>query len=269
MDKSRIRDIVIKVILVTIIVVLLVHNCSLIRKNNMSNDNKQPNGNVDVFEINCTGGNCKKDDKEKEENTTPVEEDTKETLNNNSNNNNNTTNNNSGHNTNNNTGNNNNHATDEIDETLENTNTIVKDDINLSNNGASWSSTNNLRIFTNSMYSIEPKILPESSNVYKFVVKNNTNYNVKYLIKFLETNPYDINMRYRLKRGNNYVVGNDNEWVIYSALNLNNISLNANTDHIYYLEWKWVSSDNDTEIGSNVNASYKLDIKIEAEGSSG
>ena len=89
MDKSRIRDIVIKVILVTIIVVLLVHNCSLIRNNNMNKDNKQPNGNVDVFEINCTGGNCKKDDKEKEENTTPVEEDTKETLNNNSNNNNN------------------------------------------------------------------------------------------------------------------------------------------------------------------------------------
>lgn len=150
-----------------------------------------------------------------------------------------------------------------------NTSTVTEaEELVVSNSNITWSSTNNLKIFSNPVYSTEEKIAPESSNVYQFVVRNNTKYNVKYSLKFIENNHYDINMKYRLKRGNNYIVGNDNKWVSYNNLGIKNVSLDNSNNHTYYLEWKWVSSNNDTKVGNTLNAGYKLDIKIRAEGTS-
>ena len=39
----------------------------------------------------------------------------------------------------------------------------------------------------------------------------------------------------------------------------------SNTLDVYYLEWKWFSSDNDTEIGQTPNAGYQLKIDVKAE----
>lgn len=128
-----------------------------------------------------------------------------------------------------------------------------------------WSSTNNLRIFSNPVYSMEEKIAPESSNVYQFVVRNNTKNNIKYSLDFIENNQFDINMRYRLKRSNNYIVGSDNKWVDYKELDTNNVYLDSEKNHTYYLEWKWQSSNNDSKVGNRLNAGYRIDIKIKAE----
>ena len=42
--------------------------------------------------------------------------------------------------------------------------------------------------------------------------------------------------------------------------------MSAKSNDTYYLEWKWISSDNDTEIGKTGNVNYGLKIKIEKLG---
>jgi len=138
------------------------------------------------------------------------------------------------------------------------------DNFNILDNNTSWQSTNDLNIFSNPMYEMDNKIAPESTNFYQFVVRNNTIYDINYNIVFKEDNNYKINMKYRLIKNDEYIVGNEKEWVTYEKLNLNNISLLTKNSDTYYLEWKWFSSDNDAEIGKIGNANYSLKIDIKA-----
>lgn len=127
-----------------------------------------------------------------------------------------------------------------------------------------WSQETTLDIFKDSLYKIDGVIAPESSNTYKFIVNNDTIYNLKYDITFEETNSYNINMKYKLKKGDTYLIDN---YVSFNELNLSNISINSNSQDTYYLEWKWISSDNDTNIGlqaQNTDINYDLKILVEA-----
>ena len=125
-----------------------------------------------------------------------------------------------------------------------------------------WNGADDLKIFTNSMYGASGVIAPESSNTYQFVIKNSTRYNIKYSIKFIETNDYHINMKYKLKKNDTYIIS---EYVYPNQLDINNYLLDSSNSDVYYLEWKWISSDNDTEIGKDPNSNYGLKIKVEAE----
>lgn len=230
-NKINIFDLIVKMVLIIIIIVLLLHNCSLMKKtSDDKKTTKNPTGNVDVFEIQCDREACNVNP----DIDVPVinEPDNYNTI----------------------------PVNGGSDSIVDDNNELV-----VSDNNITWTSTNNLRIFSNPIYDMEQKIAPESTNTYQFVISNNTKYNVKYSINFLETNNFNINMKYRLKRENEYVAGNDNTWVDYAELNLNDISLASLSNHTYYLDWKWESSDNDTLIGNSIDASYKLDIKIKAE----
>ena len=77
---------------------------------------------------------------------------------------------------------------------------------------------------------------------------------------FDEKNIHRINMKYRLLKGTEYVIGNEKNWVTYDKLKLVNAFINSNNSETYYLEWKWFSSDNDTEIGEAINVNYELKI---------
>jgi len=118
------------------------------------------------------------------------------------------------------------------------------------------------KIFTNSMYKFRNVIAPESSNTYQFVVKNATDYNLKYTIDFVESNEHNINMKYKLKKNDTYLI---DHYVSASELNISQMMLNVSSNDTYYLEWKWISSSNDTNIGKTPNAYYELAIKVEAE----
>lgn len=275
--KINVGDLIFKAILIIIIILLLIHNCSTVNKiKGQDEKGKTPTGNIDIFEIKCEKDTCQdvlgdKTETQKPEpekptvtpggnngskpSTTPAKDNNKKDDNNSS------------------SGNNDNQGgstipggnteptePDEPDQPDEPTDTdlIVKDTIE-------WKSQNELRIFDNPAYQMEPKIAPESSNTYEFIVRNNTSTNVKYKIEFMEENANNINMKFRLKRGNEYVVGNDTTWVRYADLDLEGILLNSSSDHTYYLEWKWFSSDNDTAIGANPSSKYKLNIVISAE----
>jgi hypothetical protein len=124
-----------------------------------------------------------------------------------------------------------------------------------------WKGETQAKIFTNSMYKFKDVIAPESSNTYQFIVKNATEYNLKYKIDFVEENPYNVNMKFKLKKNDTYII---DEYVSASELNISDMLLNVKENDTYYLEWKWISSSNDTEVGE-IAANYGLKIDIKAE----
>ena len=129
-----------------------------------------------------------------------------------------------------------------------------------------WNGSNDLKIFSKSSNTMDGKIAPESSSTYQFDVKNSTKFNLKYQIKFIETNEYGINMQYKLKKNDTYII---DHYVKANELNVSDVLLNSKETDIYCLEWKWISSNNDTNIGKNPDAKYGLKIEIVAEGANG
>ena len=237
-NKKNILNLIIEIILIVIIILLLVHDCRLQKINNEYKNKKIPTGNVDVIEIMCDSSStkCKKEPKDDASdgsstisaiNTIPK-----------------------------NSGSTKDETSDasEKDEKLEGF--IVDDDYTIT-----WNGTQNLKIFANPAYEFMEKIAPESSNTYKFVVKNKTSYNLKYKITFVETNPHSINLKYKLKKNGSYI---KSDYVSYNDINIKDQVISANGEDTYYLDWKWISSSNDTQIGK-IQANYKLNIEVEAE----
>ena len=137
----------------------------------------------------------------------------------------------------------------------------IEDNIIVKDSNVVWNKTTEINIFQTSKSKVENTIAPESSGIYEFVVKNGTNSRIEYNLSFIETNTQNINIKYKLRRNNTYIIDN---YVSASELNLNSIIINKNSEDKYYLEWKWISSDNDTEIGEK-SAIYKLKMEVEAE----
>ncbi len=132
-----------------------------------------------------------------------------------------------------------------------------------------WQDDTDLNIFEDSakISKVNGKIAPESKGTYKFIVNNGTTYNLKYNITFTENNQHNMNMKFKLKKGNTYIV---DQYVSYNQLNIDNIMLNSKNSDTYYLEWKWVGDNdtNDTSIGrdaNNTDITYSLKINVEAE----
>lgn len=132
-------------------------------------------------------------------------------------------------------------------------------------NGLTWGNSTNVDIFANPLYNMKEIIAPGSSNIYKFLVKNSTDYNLLYNISFKSVNQNNINILYRLKNETEYIIGNETKWVTAEELILNDVRINKLNSDTYYLEWKWFESDNDTEIGMNGKVKYSLNIIIVAE----
>lgn len=151
-----------------------------------------------------------------------------------------------------------------------NSNTDLEDEFYVSDNKiVKWNDNTDLNIFTDSkkISKVNGKIAPESTGIYVFNVNNKTKYNLKYNISFIESNEYSINMKYKLKKGNTYLV---DQYVSYDQLNINDMILNSNKTDIYSLEWKWVgdNDNNDSTIGMSAkdgDINYSLKINIEAE----
>lgn len=128
-----------------------------------------------------------------------------------------------------------------------------------------FSTSTKLNIFTQtSYYVVDGKIAPTSENSYQFVIRNNNDFNITYSLEMFETNKYNINMKYRLKLNGVYVLGSNTEYVSASELKQYNMTLTGNKYDVYTLDWKWFESDNDTEVGMNIDSEYELDVKISA-----
>lgn len=132
-------------------------------------------------------------------------------------------------------------------------------DVVINDSDITWLTSNQLKIFKNPVYEMSEIIAPGSSNAYHFAIKNNGDCNFIYQLQFQEQNEFNINMKYRLKRNNEYI---DKSWVSYDKLFKDEISLKKGQQDDYILEWKWVESINDTEVGSNISSSYNLKIEV-------
>lgn len=125
-----------------------------------------------------------------------------------------------------------------------------------------------LNIFSNPAYQMKAIVAPGDTNEYRFVIKNNTKQDIIYKIKMTEINEYNINMKYRLKKNNTYVIGDKTTWVTSNELILENIYLNNNDYSTFSLEWKWFDGENDNYIGKNMTSLYQLNIMIDFKGTS-
>ena len=239
MDDTNNKNNKINKILATIIVVLIIIIFLLLLKGCSKDDgNISHEGKVNVFEIKCDVDcecNCEQqDNKNKEDDKNTNSENNKDNKSN--------------------------------DNSKEVINIIDEDDnteldIKVLDNNKTWKDQENINIFNDSTYVVKGKIAPESTGTYQFIVKNSTKYNVKYNVTFSETNNYHINMKYKLKKNNEYII---EDWVTYSELAQSNIRLNTSSSDTYYLEWKWFSSSNDNSIGEDINSKYGLSIEIRA-----
>ena len=122
-----------------------------------------------------------------------------------------------------------------------------------------------LKIFENPAYEFTNKIAPGSTNVYHFVVHNSTNIELKYKVKMYEESEYKINMVYRLKRNNNYVLGDENNWVTARELETQFKNLDKSKSDNYSLEWMWKyegDDESDSIAGKNMESEYKLNIRV-------
>ncbi len=251
------KDKIIKITLIIIIILLLIHNCTLIKKKGKE---KTPSGNVNIIEIICENSDkCDIKDKDSKKTSDDTNDDNSDT----SNNKNSVGSNNSTTGTNKKSTDTNKKNADNTSPTsdTEETSDDQPEELTVLDSDITWKDTTELKIFENSMYNLDNVVAPESSNTYEFVVKNSTKYNVKYNINFIETNPYHINMKYKLKKNDTYLV---DHYVSYNELNINEQVLNAKKNDTFYLEWKWVSSDNDNAAGEN-KANYNLKIEVKAE----
>ena len=120
-----------------------------------------------------------------------------------------------------------------------------------------------LNIFSNPAFNNTNKIAPGSGNTYEFIVHNNMNENVKYNLKMYEKTQYEINMKYRLKRNDKYIIGNGKEWVTAEELQTEYYKIKGKGLDNYSLEWKWFDNDEqDTFIGKNMTEEYKLNVRF-------
>ena len=125
----------------------------------------------------------------------------------------------------------------------------------------------NLKIFTNSAFEQDDMIAPGVSNTYNFVVHNSSNVKLKYNITMYEISEYKLNLKFRLRRNNEYVLGSSSKWVSISDLNVYDLLINSGSSDSYSLDWKWVYSDGkdyeDTIAGENMTSKYKLNIRFD------
>lgn len=122
-----------------------------------------------------------------------------------------------------------------------------------------------LDIFKNSYFKDESIIAPGVQGSYNFTVENESDTNFIYNVTFTEENPYQINMVFKVKVNGEYVLGNEKNWVKHGDLSRSNLLLNAKSNDLYTIEWKWQDNYNDTQIGETDGAYYKMYINVDAE----
>lgn len=131
---------------------------------------------------------------------------------------------------------------------------IVNEGVIIDDHNGDYLYQYNLDIFKNKI------IAPGMSGLYLFNVHAKSK--IKYSIKMDKISKYDINLKYRLKKNNQYIIDN---WVKVDKLNTEEFNLNKNETDNYILEWKWFDSNQDNFIGRNLDK-YILNINFYLEG---
>lgn len=151
----------------------------------------------------------------------------------------------------------------------------LKDDEDIDNiklvkvswNGKEVTKNTELDIFKNEKFNGQKIIAPNSKGSATFCVENTANTEMICNLKFTEETENPINMKYRLKIDNKYVVGNANKYEDLEKLNLKDILMQRKSINMYTIEWYWEDSDKeDTEVAvQDEKQYYTLNFEISAE----
>lgn len=107
-------------------------------------------------------------------------------------------------------------------------------------------------------------LVPGKHGNYDFYIDNKSDDSVVYMITFVEENEAHANILYKLKRNDEYIYGNEEDWVHYNEMDFNNRVLETAATDSYSLEWRWVDAPNDTEVGMTENATYNFGMNVVA-----
>lgn len=122
-----------------------------------------------------------------------------------------------------------------------------------------------LNIFNNEKFEGEKIIAPHSQGTYKFYIKNKSNRDINYNIKFSDEMKKFVNMKYRLKIDNIYIRGNEEVYTTIENLDVNNVTVPKDSINMFTLEWYWEDNDElDTKVGTSDERYYTINLKIEA-----
>ena len=122
-------------------------------------------------------------------------------------------------------------------------------------------------IFSNEQFHGEKIIAPHSKGSFSFCVKNQTQDNIAYAIRFTKQEDLPINLRYKLKMDNIYIKGNAQQYVDIEDLNVEDIIVLKDSINLYTLEWYWEDDDiRDTYVGlQKEDQHYTLQVEIQAD----
>ncbi len=126
-----------------------------------------------------------------------------------------------------------------------------------------WEQSKNLPVFENEGNG-DIGIAPGMTGSYQFRLSNENGKRLLYNLFFEEVNDSDINLQYRLRKGDEYVAGSAVSYVPIDLLNQYDGYVAEKSSTIYTLEWKWEDSPNDTLAGMS-DASYTLKISFSAK----
>lgn len=139
--------------------------------------------------------------------------------------------------------------------------------VKVSWNGKEVTKNAKLDIFNNKKFNDQKMIAPGSMGSANFCVENTSNTEMICNLDFTEETEYPINMKYRLKIDNEYIVGNANKYEDLEKLNLKDILMQKKSINTYTIEWYWDDSNkDDTNVGTQSEPQYyTLNFEISTE----
>lgn len=142
---------------------------------------------------------------------------------------------------------------------------IYVDGIAITENDIEIEKDTQLNIFNNEKFKGEKIIAPHSQGTYKFYIRNKSNRDINYNIKFSDEMKKFVNMKYRLKIDNIYIRGNEECYTTIEKLDVDNITVPKDSINMFTLEWYWEDNDElDTKVGTSDERYYTINLKIEA-----
>lgn len=142
---------------------------------------------------------------------------------------------------------------------------IYVDGIAISEDDIEIEKDTQLNIFNNEKFKGEKIIAPHSQGTYKFYIRNKSNRDINYNIKFSDEMKKFVNMKYRLKIDNIYIRGNEECYTTIEKLDVDNITVPKDSINMFTLEWYWEDNDElDTKVGTSDERYYTINLKIEA-----
>ena len=111
------------------------------------------------------------------------------------------------------------------------------------------------------------KIYPGLKGEYQFLMVNTGVLNLYYKLSFSEENAYNIPMRYRVKKGKDYIAGNETTWVDMNQMKFKPERIERGEEIVYTIEWQWLDYDDihDTQLGYEAIANYVFHMNLTYE----